>query len=222
MKNRTRNFRNFTFIAITLLSFATLAQAQNTDYQKHWTTVGSACTVDEADTAKVEFNKSTVQMKGSGIIVAQSIASFAAQRTAEAQATAASVIVQLPTDSAVVRYNVTAVDGLFMGAPYGTGDSYGMTVRYWASGTSARVTVRLVEVDIYTGVEVERMKLDSASFASSTNYQTQGIGVNRPNWKFDFTQKAYYLEATLTRSAIVAGGAAGISAIKLNSTYRIT
>lgn len=219
MKNLTRNFRNFSLIIITLLSFATLAQAQNTDYQRHWTTVGSAGTVDEADTAKVEFNKSTVQMKGSGVIVAQPIASFAEAKTTEA--TAASVIA-LPTESAVVRYNVTAVDGLFMGAPYGTGDTYGMTVRYWASGSAARVVVRLMEVDIYTGVEVERMKLDSANFASSTNYQTQGVGIYLPPWKFDFTQKAYYVEATLTRSAIVAGGAAGISAIKLNATYRIT
>lgn len=229
MKLSTRNFlnlRNFALVSIAVLGLTLTTQAQTYDYQKTWTTVGSAGTVDEADTSKVEFTNSKVQLKGSGPIVVQPAAKAEA---AEAEASGSetegreteAIIIRMPTESAVVRYNVTAVDGLFMATPNWGGDIYGMTVRYIAAGPGGRVVVRLKEVDIYTGQEVERMTFDSANFANVADYVTNGIGVTHPNWKFDFTQKVYYLEATLSRSSLLAGGSAGIAAIKLNASFRI-
>jgi hypothetical protein len=228
MKFSTRNFlklRNLTLAFIAVLSLAVATQAQTYDYQKTWTTVGSAGTVDEADTSKVEFTNSKVQLKGSGPIVVQPASrseavAEASESEAEGKGTEA-LIVRFPTESATVRYNVTAVDGLFMATPNWGGDIYGMTVRYLASGPGGRVVVRLIEVDIFTGQEVERMNFDSANFPSAAGYVTNGIGVTHPHWKFDFTQKAYYLETTLSRSSLLAGGSAGLAAVKLNASFRI-
>ncbi len=212
--------RNITLIATFALGLT--AQAQSIDYTKHWTTVGSAGTVDEADVSKIEFNKTSVQLKGSGPIVVQAVTNAEAATT-ESRGTRATpeAVIALPTESAVVRYNVTPVDGLFTASPYGTGyNALGMTVRYLA--VKGRVIVRLIEVDVFTGVEVERMKFDSATQPAATGYVTRGIGFPLPNWKFDFTQKAYYIEATLSRSSIVAGGSAGLAVVKLNAYYQIT
>ncbi len=211
--------RHITIIAAFALGIT--AQAQSIDYTKHWTTVGSAGTVDEADVSKIEFNKSTVQLKGSDPIVVQRIVRAEAN-TAEARDTEANseAVITLPTESAIVRYNVTPVDGLFTASPYGTGyNALGMTVRYLA--VQGKVVVRLVEVDVFTGVEVERMKFDSSTQPAANGYVTRGIGFPLPNWKFDFTQKAYYIEATLSRSSIVVGGSAGLAVVKLNAYYQI-
>lgn len=211
--------RNITIIATFALGLT--AQAQSIDYTKHWTTVGSAGTVDEADVSKIEFNKNIVQLKGSGAIVVKGVAKAEAvnteSRTPEATTEA---IVSIPSETAVIRYNVTPVDGLYTASPYGTGyNALGMTVRYLA--VQGRVVVRLVEVDVFTGVEVERMKFDSSTQQAATGYVTRGVGYPLPNWKFDFTQKAYYVEATLSRSAIVVGGSAGLAVVKINSYYQI-
>lgn len=212
--------RSITLIAT--LALACTAQAQSIDYTKYWTTVGSAGTVDEADVSKIELIKSYVQLKGSGPIIIQGVAKTEANTTESRTPEATSeAIIALPTESAVVRYNVTPVDGLFTASPYGTGyNALGMTVRYLA--VQGRVVVRLVEVDLYTGVEVERMKFDSATQPAANGYVTRGVGYPLPNWKFDFVQKAYYIEATLSRSSIVAGGSAGLSIVKLNAYYQIT
>lgn len=212
--------RSITLIATFALAFT--AQAQSIDYTKHWTTVGSAGTVDEADVNKIEFSKSFVQLKGSSPIVIQGVAKAEATTTESRDTKATSeAIISLPTESAVVRYNVTPVDGLFTASPYGTGyNALGMTVRYLA--VQGRVVVRLVEVDVYTGLEVERMKFDSATQPATNGYVTRGVGYPLPNWKFDFVQKAYYIETTLSRSSIVAGGSAGLAIVKLNAYYQIT
>ena len=210
--------RHIIFTATLALGLS--AQAQSIDYTKHWTTVGSAGTVDEADVNKIEFNKSSVQLKGSGPIVVQPI--LKAEAATETRGTAATpeAIITLPSESAVVRYNVTPVDGLFTASPYGTGyNALGMTVRYLA--IQGRVIVRLVEVDVFTGAEVERMKFDSSTQPAANGYVTRGIGFPLPNWRFDFTQKAYYIEATLSRSSLVAGGSAGVAIVKLNAYYQI-
>lgn len=213
-------FRHITIIAALALAFT--AQAQSVDYTKHWTTVGSAGTIDEADVSKIVLNKSSVQLKGSGPIVAQPKLQSEAETTETRDTEATSeAIITLPTESAVVRYNVTPVDGLFTASPYGIGyNALGMTVRYLA--IQGRVIVRLIEVDVFTGVEVERMKFDSSTQPAANGYVTRGIGFPLPNWKFDFVQKAYYIEATLSRSSIVAGGSAGLAIVKLNAYYQIT
>ncbi len=213
--------RHITFIAAVALGVS----AQSVDYTKHWTTVGSAGTVDEADVSKIEFNKNAVQLKGSGPIVVQRLqnAETATTETRSPETTpdaTSEAIISSPTETAVVRYNVTPVDGLFTASPYGIGyNALGMTVRYLA--IQGRVIIRLVEVDVFTGTEVERMKFDSATQPAANGYVTRGIGYPLPNWKFNFEQKAYYIEATLSRSSVIVGGSAGLAIVKLNAYYQI-
>ncbi|HEX4950881.1 MAG TPA: hypothetical protein VFZ34_29740 [Blastocatellia bacterium] len=217
--------RNITLIALLALGLFVSTNAQSVDYTKHWTTVGSAGTVDEADVNKIEFKQNAVQLKGGGPIVVQPALTATAREAAgetDSSEAAPQAVIALPTESAVIRYNVTAVDGLFTAFPNGVGyNALGMTVRYMASGPQGRVVVRLMEYDIYTGVEVERMKFDSSTQPQAVGYVTRGVGYPLPNWKFDFNQKAYYIEVTLSRSSLLAGGAAGLAAVKLNAYYQI-
>lgn len=123
------------------------------------------------------------------------------------------------TTSATIRYNVTAVDGLFE-----PGTELGMTVRFRDDGGWAQVLVRLYEQDIYTGATKLMLTFDSNASIPSPYYQTQGIGVALPYPQFDFSQKAYFIEATLTKTSSVIsinGGNPGLAIIKLNPYYRI-
>lgn len=83
------------------------AWAQTPDANRLWTTVGSDGTVDEASAGKVFFDHGMVQR---GRPLAGSSTASAAPAPA-APAPAAPV----QQTSAVMRYNVTAVDGLFAG-----------------------------------------------------------------------------------------------------------
>jgi hypothetical protein len=116
------------------------------------------------------------------------------------------------TISAVIRYNVTPVDGLF--PREGCGRQ--LTVRYLAT-IGARVVAKLIEVDLATGVEKDtRLTLDSRDFNVVNGYQVRS---SRPSdfILFDFTRKAYYVEATLTTGNIIANiSAAGIQMIKID------
>ncbi len=62
--------RNITLAILTLFCVISSAQAQTLDSQKCGTTVGSAGTVDEADTGKIKFNHSTAKMGTVPVIVA--------------------------------------------------------------------------------------------------------------------------------------------------------
>jgi hypothetical protein len=68
------------------------------DSLKVWTTVGSAGTMDQADLEKVHMLQSIVQL---GVDLGSTQGAAAAARVA------------IPPTQAVVRYNVTPVDGLF-------------------------------------------------------------------------------------------------------------
>jgi hypothetical protein len=182
-------------------------QAQTADDSRLWTTVGSDGTVDERDTGKIFFDHSIVQMG----------------RLPAGNTTARRRALILPTVSAVIRYNVTPVDGLFapVQQPCRPGRNCSgpqMTLRYLASGTSARVVANLIEVDLATGLESSRLTFDSRKFDLADRYQVQGgsIGCD-PLVRFDFVRKAYYIEATLTGSALVANSAAGIQVIKIGT-----
>ena len=196
---------------VVCLLFGTLngAHAQTPEINKIWTTVGSAGTVDEADTGKVALDRSTAQI-GTVIGGNQPV----------------SISVQLPpqTTSAVIRYNVTPVEGLFAVKPRcftATGNEcpgIQLKLRYLASGNNARVVARLVEVDLATGAEVDKLNFDSNAFAKANQYQVQSVGQCGPQippQPFDFATKAYYVEVRLTNSSILAGSAAGVQIIKV-------
>src|SRR5262249_11149732 len=155
-----------------------VALADDFVHNKAWTTVGSAGTVDEADASKLVFQGSAV--------------SFPEPPTTTTQAVReepnALIILPTQTTSATIRYNVTAVDGLFE-----PGNSLGMTVRYRDDGGWAQVLIRLYEQDIYTGATKLMLTFDSNAFATSPNYQTQSVGTVLPYPQFDFSQKAYFI-----------------------------
>src|SRR5262245_5253500 len=187
-RNRSRAFSWVLTLILALsatLSTSPVALADDFVHNKAWTTVGSAGTVDEADTGKLVFQGSAVAFP--------ELISTTGPITQAAKAEASAVF-PLPTQTTTgtIRYNVTAVDGLFE-----PGSDLGMTVRYRDDGGWAQVLVRLYEQDIYTGATRLMMTFDSNAFAPSPYYQTQGVGVTLSYPQFDFSQKAYFIEATL-------------------------
>ena len=176
---------------------------------KIWTTVGSAGTVDETDVNKVFFDHAVVQM---GRLVGN-------------QPPSVKRSVVGTTLSAVVRYNVTPAEGLFIrprNCVVSTGNScpgVALALRFLDTGNSARVLARLIEVDMATGGEVTRLTFDSNDpiFVPANRYQVGSKAECNPRWHFDFKNKAYYVEATLTGSAISFGAASGIQIIKIDN-----
>jgi hypothetical protein len=220
MKFNRNSSRAFSwFLALTLalsaaLSTSPVALADDFAYNKAWTTVASAGTVDDADAGKLVFQGSSVAYPE--VLQPQP---FPTAQTAHAESNS---LIPLPTQttSATIRYNVTAVDGLFV-----PGSHVGMTVRFRDDGGWAQVLVRLYEQDIYTGATNLMLTFDSNASLPSPNYQTQGVGVALPYPQFDFNQKAYFIEATLTKtssSVSINGGRPGLAIIKLNTFYPIS
>ena len=102
-----------------------------------------------------------------------------------------------PNAQATIRYNVVATDGIF--------DSLGdprMRVRFMDNGNNSQVIVSLYRVSLSTGVSTKLLEVDSNDFASGNAFQTQTTtncaGVN---FKFDFANYAYYVEAKLIRTS---------------------
>lgn len=195
--NYILNFRSIIIIVCFVFCATGSAQAQTQDFDKIWTTVGSDGTVDEADTGKVFFDQSVVQMGSLPIN--------------QPNTKKKPVVFPKQTQSAVIRYNVTPVDGLF------THDDCGrqLTIRYLASGSGARVIAKLIEVDLATGAANTRLTLDSRDFAAVNGYQVQS-SKTRDLKPFDFRLKAYYVEATLTGNRLAIISAAGIQMIKID------
>lgn len=184
----------------------TLVAAQTAAVDKVWTTVGSAGTLDETSVGKVFFEHGAVQM---------------GHPVSDQHLAAESAAIPHQTQSAVIRYNVTPVDGLFtlkVGncSPGSSCPSYKLTLRCLAAGSNAQVAANLVEIDMATGAETVRLTFKSSP--TSNRYQVQsGPGDCGPTFSFDFKRKAYYIEATLTTSSIVAVSAAGIQIIKIET-----
>ena len=211
---RLLNFRAVAAAAcLALLAFSNAHAQVTPDVNKLWTTIGSAGTVDETDVNKVFFDRAAVQM-GRVLVVATG----GSKRRGLVST----------SQSAVIRYNVVPTDGLFtrIGQCNPGDDCPGIAlrVRFLDTGAVARVLVRLIEVDMATGQETIRMTFDSnvPSIAPSNNYQEKAKSECGRNWGFDFKKKAYYIEGTLTGSAISIGVASGIQAVKIDTTSCIS
>jgi hypothetical protein len=209
VKNYALKLRHLTLMVCFVFLAVINAQAQSPDDNKIWTTVGSDGTVDEASAGRVFFDHSIVQM-GRPLVSGATSGNHA--------------LAAPPTISAVIRYNVTPVNGLFTLTPHTcTGSSCPgrkLTLRYLAVGSGARVAANLIEVDLASGVETTRLTFNSINFPSSNKYQVRSAPlVCEPLLLFDFKRKAYYIEATLTGNGIVAGSAAGIQIIKIESGF---
>jgi hypothetical protein len=176
------------------------AWAQTPDANRLWTTVGSDGTVDEASAGKVFFDRGMVQ-RGRPLVVASKKGAAAAPAAGIQQ-----------TDSAVIRYNVTAVDGLFASG------GLRLNVRFLDDGPGARVVAKLIEVDLAAGGEVTRLTFDSngPGVPVLRGYHVHGVSdCSRSGGRLDFVRKAYYIEGTLTTSSILATSAAGIQVLQL-------
>jgi hypothetical protein len=189
--------------------------------QKTWTTVGSAGTLNQADLAKVTLHHSIIQLgvdllppmpteaaAAQITVAAKQLAAAATQLAAAAtQAAGATPQAELtfPTLRAVVRYNVTPVDGLF--TVRGSLVSYVLRARF-----RGQVSAKLMEVDMDTGIETQLALLDG--HGPDFHVKQATIDKHVPP-VFDFEQKAYYVEAVLTAPAHVIGNPAAISIIKI-------
>jgi hypothetical protein len=170
------------------------------DEFKVWTTVGSAGTLNQADLAKVSLHQSIIQL-------GPDISTNTAAPTA---ASAAGTV--LNTVQAVVRYNVTPVDGLFIAAKQ---FKYGLFIRF-----RNRVTIKLMEVDFETGAEKQILQFDSqnpgnANVQVAGNFRLAKVFSKDDSAPLDFVNKGYYVEATLTAPLIATGSPAEISIIKI-------
>jgi len=165
------------------------------DERKYWTTVGSAGTLSAADLAKVSLDNAVITL-GHGIAPPPAAA-------------AEDPSIVTPQVSAVVRYNITPVDGL-----YATGTFvYILELTYRGA-----VRARLVQFDLSSGTETNLTQFDGSSSPASgfttIRHETGVMPV------MDFVNCAYYVEATLTASAIVAGNPAEIAAVKVYPTTK--
>jgi hypothetical protein len=200
------NPRNLALAICFVFSVLNVAQAQTPDANKIWTTVGSVGTIDETDVSKVFLDHGMVQM--GHVVVTHPVAGKRAD------------LVQ-NTQSAVIRYNVTPVDGLLTITQQqpctGACSAYKLTLRYLATGANAHVVANLIEVDMATGAEAARLTFNRG-LPSANGYHVQSGDLScGPGFLFDFKRKAYYIEATLTGNSLTVGSAAGIQMIKIET-----
>lgn len=157
-------------LSVALMLVTLVSQPALAQNSESWTTVASAGTVNDQDLAKVELS-------GGGL--------------ASLNAAAAA------SDTAYLRYNITAVDGLFVGG------SPQMRVRFQDNGANAQVVVSLMEITISTGAIKKILEVDSNNYAAAPLLQTQETAsCDAFGSTFNFTDKAYYIEAKLMRTSL--------------------
>ena len=198
MKSNTLHFSIVLMLIASAL--ATSAQAQDT---KSWATAGSTGTADKVDLNKIVYSNGIVSFPE--IVGTQLPAGRAAK-------------LQLQTVQAVIRYNVTAADGLFFDS-----GRLCMVVRFRDDGNRARVFLRLLRLSVSDGTSATLLTFDSNSFSPQQDFQTNSVGTNRV--PFDFSQNAYYVEATLTKQqpiATVGGGRPALAVVVLTRCNPIT
>jgi hypothetical protein len=204
-----------TLIAVVTFALINLfvldvAHAQVPAARRIWTTVGSAGTVDEADRAKVTLSGSKVQI---GTPPPPTTTSGPGLTSTPAPQQAAALAGFPQATSAVIRYNVTPVDGI-----YAFGADAELELRYLDVGVDAQVVVHVIEVDLATATETALVTFDSNTVTPANGYRVQSITACGGSG-FDFRRKAYYVEARLTHNTLVVGSAAGIQIIKVKSVH---
>jgi len=192
-------------IVLMLTASALTASAQAQDV-KSWSTAGSTGTADKNDLNKIVYSNGTVAFPE----VVQGPQSSARRAAAG---------LQLQTVQAVIRYNVTAADGLFFDS-----GRLCMEVRFRDDGNRARVFLRLLKLSVSDGTSATTLlTFDSNSFSPQQDFQTNSVSTNRV--PFDFAHNAYYVEATLTKQqpiATVGGGKPALAVVVLTRCNPIT
>jgi len=165
------------------------------DYLKIWTTVGSAGSVTAKDLAQVRLEDGVIAL-------GHDLAPPAAGPTADPSAA-------FPPVTAVVRYNVTPVDGLFFPPPPA---EYHYQLQVCYRGV---VRARLVQVALADGAENDLLHFDSTAYPPAHTFVANVATTTESSTPMDFVNFAYYVEATLSASAIVVGNPAEIAVIKV-------
>jgi len=174
------------------------------DLEKSWTTVGSAGTLNQADLAKVTLHQSIIQL-GTELLPPPHAAALADAPPAG--------LVNLATVQAVVRYNVTSTDGLFNTGFF----AYRLRLR-----CRGQISAKLIEVDLASGIEKARIQFNSDNHTAFEDQDAfESAGDPPRSVPFDFGKKAYYVEATLTASAVAIGHPAAISIIQISAPSTI-
>ncbi len=180
MKNRMTGFTfGSRLLCCSLLMTAIMAGAALAqDGYKIWTSVASTGTVDETDAGEIAFAGPFATFSNSAPTLAR----------------------------AIIRYNVTAVDGLF--AQAGPVSWPALAVNYRDDGDDARVVVYLREYEFGANpmnpALNTRIVFDSDLYPISGDYQTRTIGNCGQFTKFEFVPnnqnvRAYFLEVHLIR-----------------------
>lgn len=166
MENATR--RSHTSIRLaTLLFFVAALFAFNSlsalaQGTDYWTTAGSAsATEDEANPARPTYTNQTAAVNSG------------------------------PNGLYALRYNVTAVDGLFNSA------NGFMRVRFRDNGTGSQVTITLRRTSLAAGGIETIATFDSDTVAANSGFQTPADVLFTHT--FDFTNYVYWLDVTLNR-----------------------
>lgn len=157
------------------------------DSQKLWSCVGSAGVVNLPDIGKIIFNQSVAQLgPGAPVVVTQGVQKEAAAR----------VLPGTETVTAVIRYGVVPVDGVYVSDfPVGV---VALALRLRYRDGSGQVLAKLIQVNIDSGTETTLLTFASPSpqQAASNAFQVQESPSNGID--LDFTANAYYVELTLT------------------------
>jgi hypothetical protein len=181
-------------MALAFMIAASLATAAvHADTRNFWTTIGATGDVDEADVSKVlKHDTGSIALKSSVV------------------------------GRAVVRYNVVAVGGLENDDdPAEPEPSYSMGLNALVrdTGPTARVIVRLRQMNRETGALTTLATLDSDGWDSFADdqYHRRGVIIRRSPGDLvlglDFVENAYFVEVELIKTA--ASGNPGLKAIAI-------
>jgi hypothetical protein len=152
---------------------------------KIWTHAGSAGAVDESSSGQIRLVQGEATLQPSAPDVA----------------------------TAIVRFNVVALDGLFV--PPSPTSWPAMGIRYRDNGAGARVIATLKSYDYTTGITTKVLVFDSDRYPpTGAAYQTRAIGDCSGFRQLDFTTKAYFVEVELVKTA--AGGDPGVGVVQLS------
>ena len=190
------------FVMSVLTVAASASQTWAAESSNPWTTVGSAGIVGPLTTTCLSvdvLSSSPIQFIQCSPPAAPPTVEFVGAKVAlpVITGTLPPVIADPPIlyrERAVIRYNVVAVEGLFQ-----SGDRIRMKVRFLDTGDNSQLLVNLIKLNLQSGVITSQLFFNSDLYTSSSFYQQQEALTS--SWSdFDFSQNAYYIEATMTRT----------------------
>jgi hypothetical protein len=136
----------------------------------------------------------------------------------EGEVTFTGPLAYLASDSAVLRYNVVSVEGLFATAGAAPTRTI-LSARFRDNGDNNHVVVRLKSQRL-TGANAgditTLMTIDSDDYPGSSSFQTRSIWCDGGGFSFDFVNYAYFVEVTMTRTGLPV--TAGLAAIQIGRT----